>query len=145
MEKQQYLNVMTNYKRMASNLITEISCYDNWSDELCRKQTKELYAKLIKEFDKCDFLQFSVDELKQLDFKWWDEDLICFPPWVIDCLDDGVEVYSISDDISDESKSNVKIFDRNKKLDKDTRYGITAYGFNKSQLRDATIDKVLKD
>jgi hypothetical protein len=43
-DKVKYFNVVKNYKRMASNLVSEISSYDSWSDEFCRKQVKELYA-----------------------------------------------------------------------------------------------------
>lgn len=133
---EKYLNVMTNYKRMASNLISDMASFENWSDGFCRDQIKELYAKLIKYFDGCDFTQFTVDELKKLDFQWFDEDLLCMPSWVIDCLIDGTELHSISD-------GDVIIFDKSKGLDKDTRFGATAYGFNKSQLRDSTINRVL--
>jgi len=135
MDKQRYFNLMINYKRMCSNLIANISSYDNWSDEFCRQEVKELYAKLIKEFENVDFTQFTLDELKQLDFNMWDDDTILMPVWAIDCLPDGAIVTSINgDEIT---------FDKSKSLDKDVRFGCTAYGFSKSQLRDATLNKVL--
>lgn len=135
MEKQKYFNVMKNYKRMCSNLIANICAYESWSDEFSRSEIKKLYEKLINEFQGVDFTQFTLDELKGFDFQMWDETTILMPVWVLDCLKDGTKLVSINgDDI---------VFDKSKGLDKDERYGCTAYGFNLSQLRDATIDKVL--
>lgn len=135
MDKQRYFNVMKNYKRMCSNLIANISAYENWSDEFCRKETKDLYNKLIKEFDNVDFTQFTLDELKEFDFQMWDENIILMPVWAIDCLPDGTIVTNID--------GNEITFNKSKGLDKDERYGCTAYGFSISQLRDATINSIL--
>lgn len=134
-QKEKYFTIMANYKRMASNLISQISSYEAWGPGFCRDEVKSLYARLIKEFDGCDFTQFSPDELKTLDFRYFDEDVICMPLWALDCLADGTEICSISGDI--------RKFDKSKGLSKDVRFGVTAYGFNKSQLRDSTIDKIL--
>ena len=135
MDKQRYFNVMKNYKRMCSALIANISAYEKWSDEFCRKEIKDLYAKLIKEFDNVDFTQFTLDELKEFDFKMWDENTILMPVWAIDCLPDGATVTSIDgDEIT---------FNKSKGLDKDERFGCTAYGFSVSQLRDATLNNIL--
>lgn len=135
MDKQRYFNVMKNYKRMCSALIANISAYEKWSDEFCRKEIKDLYAKLIKEFDNVDFTQFTLDELKEFDFKMWDENTILMPVWAIDCLPDGATVTSIDGDEI--------IFNKSKGLDKDERFGCTAYGFSVSQLRDATLNNIL--
>ena len=135
-DKVKYFNVVKNYKRMASNLISEISSYENWSDEFCRKQVKELYAKLVEKFDGVDFTEFTAEELKQLDFQFWDENTILLPVWALDCLPDGAKLVGIDgEDIT---------FDKSKGLDKDTRFGCTAYGFTLSQLRDAAIENVLE-
>ena len=120
---------------MCSNLIANISAYEKWSDEFCRKEIKDLYNKLIKEFDNVDFTQFTLDELKEFDFKMWDENTILMPVWAIDCLPDGAIVTSIDgDEIT---------FNKSKGLDKDERFGCTAYGFSVSQLRDATLNNIL--
>lgn len=120
---------------MCSNLIANINAYEKWSDEFCRKEIKDLYAKLIKEFDNVDFTQFTLDELKGFDFKMWDENTILMPVWAIDCLQDGTVVTSIDgDEIT---------FNKSKGLDKDERFGCTAYGFSVSQLRDATLNNIL--
>ena len=36
MEKEKYLSVMKNYKRLSSNLISQIASY-NWSADLCKE------------------------------------------------------------------------------------------------------------
>lgn len=137
MEKQKYFNVMKNYKRMCSNLIANINAYESWSDEFCRKEIKELYGKLIKEFDNVDFTQFTLDELKEFDFKMWDENTILMPVWAIDCLPDGAIVTSIDgDEIT---------FNKSKGLDKDERFGCTAFGFIISQLRESKIENLLSN
>jgi hypothetical protein len=137
MEKQKYFNVIKNYKRMCSNLVANISSYEKWSDEFCRSQIKELYGKLINEFQDIDFTQFTIDELKEFDFRMWDENTILMPVWAIDCLPDGSKVTSIDGDEI--------IFDKSKGLDKDERFGATAYGFSISQLRDAAINNVIEN
>jgi hypothetical protein len=134
-QKVKYFNVVKNYKRMASNLVSEISTYDSWSDEFCRKQIKDLYSKLIDKFQDVDFTQFTSEELKQLDFQFWDENTILMPVWALDCLPDGTKVVSID--------GQEIIFDKSKGLDKDTRFGCTAYGFSLSQLRDSAIENIL--
>ena len=135
-DKVKYFNVVKNYKRMASNLISEISSYENWSDEFCRKQVKELYVKLVEKFDGVDFTEFTAEELKQLDFQFWNKNTILMPVWALDCLPDGAKLVSIDgEEIT---------FDKSKGLDKDTRFGCTAYGFTLSQLRDAAIENVLE-
>lgn len=136
MDKNIYFTVFKNYKKMASNLITNICSFDSWSDEFSRSELKSLYAKLIKEFKDVDFTQFTIDELKTLDFQLWDEDIILMPVWALDCIPNGAEIYSINGD--------KRIYDKNKPLDKDSRFGASAYGFSKSQLRDSAIEKVLQ-
>ena len=134
-DKVKYFNVVKNYKRMASNLVSEISSYDSWSDEFCRKQVKELYAKLVDKFQDVDFTEFTAEELKQLDFQFWDENTILMPVWALDCLTDGAKVVSID--------GQEITFDKSKGLDKDTRFGCTAYGLLISQLRDSAIENIL--
>lgn len=136
MDKNIYFTVFKNYKKMASNLITNICSFDSWSDEFSRSELKSLYTKLIKEFKDVDFTQFTIDELKTLDFQLWDEDIILMPVWALDCIPNGAEIYSINGD--------KRIYDKNKPLDKDSRFGASAYGFSKSQLRDSAIEKVLQ-
>ena len=136
-DKVKYFNAVKNYKRMASNLVSEISSYDKWSDEFCRKQVKKLYAKLVDKFQGVDFTEFTAEELKQLDFQFWDENTILMPVWALDCLPDGAKVVSID--------GQEITFDKSKGLDKDTRFGCTAYGFTLAQLRDSAIENILDE
>ncbi len=137
MDKKRYFNVIKNYKRLCSNLIANISSYENWSDDFCRSEVKELYAKLIKEFQGVDFTQFTIDELKQLDFQIWDDTIILMPVWVLDCLPDGTKLTTIN--------GNEIIFNKSRGIDKDERFGATAYGFSISQLRDSVINKIIEN
>jgi hypothetical protein len=97
---------------------------------------KELYVKLIKAFKDIDFTQFTIEELKTFDFQMWNDDVILMPIWALDCLKDGTELVSMS--------GGEIIFNKERGLDKDTRFGCTAYGFNKSQLRDSKLDNILQ-
>jgi hypothetical protein len=135
-EKEIYFNVMKNYKRSCSNLVANISCY-NWSDQFCREEIKSLYNKLINEFKGIDFTEFSIDELKELDFRMWDENIILMPVWALDCLVDGTLICSISGDYFE--------FDESKGLDKDERFGASAFGFNISQIRDHKLNSILDE
>ncbi len=130
-----YFAIYENYKKMCTNYISMMSQY-NWSGDFVKSEAQSVYDKLIKQFDNTDFTQFTVDELKRLDFKMWDDNLILMPIWAIDCLPDGAEVYSI-----DESKVT---FNKSIGLDKDVRFGVTAFGFTLPQLRDARISNILE-
>jgi hypothetical protein len=129
-----YLNIYKNYKTLSADMISEFASYASWSDEYCRKKSKELYNKLIKEFETLDFTSLSADELKQVGFKWFDENLLCMPMWVMDCLKDGTMIACIDGTEKPFSKETT---------DRDTRFGVTAYGFSKSQIRDSIIDKLV--
>lgn len=131
----EYLTIYKNYKKMVVNLTSQIASYNSWSDETSRGETRSLYRKLIKEFDNCDFTQFTSEQLKELDWSFWDENIILMPIWAIDCLPNGQVVYSID--------NSEIIFDKLKSLDKDVRYVSTAWGFNISQLRDSAINVIL--
>jgi len=137
MEKERYFTIMKNYKRLSSNLISNISSYKNWSDDFCRKEIKNLYDKLIKEFQGIDFTEFTIDELKQFDFQMWDDNTILMPIWALDCIPDGTILATIDgDEIT---------FNKEKGLDKDERFGCTAYGFFISHLRESAINKIIQN
>jgi hypothetical protein len=136
MDKEKYFNMFKNYKTMCSNKVSDIVSYDSWSDEFCRSELKEIYVKLIKAFKDIDFAQFTIEELKTFDFQMWNDDVILMPIWALDCLKDGTKLVSIS--------GGEIIFNKERGLDKDTISGCTAYGFNKSQLRDSKLDNILQ-
>lgn len=130
-----YLQIFKNYKRLCVDRISEFSNFSELSDDYIRQESKRVYGKLIKEFKDIDFTQFTIDELKELDFSMWDDEIILMPMWAIDCLKDGTEVTSIG--------GVKKIFSKKEGLDKDTRFGSTAWGFTTSQLRDGKLDNIL--
>lgn len=136
MEKQKYFNTIKNYKQRCSSLMANICSYDSWSDEFCRSEIRNLYNQLIEIFKDIDFTQFTLDELNEFDFKMWDDDTILMPVWAIDCLPDGAKLTSID--------GNEVIFNKSKGLDKDERFGCTAYGFSISQLRDSKLNNLIQ-
>lgn len=132
----EYITMYENYKNLCSNLVSQVTKYESWSDTFSRSEVKSLYEKIVKEFKGIDFTVFTSDELKRLGFKDWDEEVILAPIWVLDCFEEGMKVVSMNGNEVTVSKDG---------LDTDVRMGVTAYGFNKSQLRETKIQEVLED
>lgn len=137
MDKKELIKLYDNYKSLLSTTVTDIVSFNSWSDEFSRKELKRIYELLIKEFKFIDFGLFSESELEKLDFKWFDDDLMCMPTWVLDCLPPGIKVYSIN--------NKEIIIKEDDKLSKDSRYGISTYGFKRYQIRDSKINEILND
>lgn len=113
---EEYIQMYKNYKSMLSQTAGQIVAYkESWSDELCRSEIKKCYDALMAEFTDVDFCKFTESELKELDFKYWDDDLILMPIWAIDCLKEGTKVHSIND--------KEIIIREGDSLSKDTRFG----------------------
>lgn len=137
MKPKEYIQIYNSYKRQLSNIASqtiELGDYIGKEKNLFNN-IKSLYEKLITEFNNCDFTQFNTKELELMDWSMWDENIILMPIWSLDCLPDKQLLYSIS--------NKEVIYDKSKGLDKDVRFGVTAYGLNKSQLRDAAIESIL--
>jgi len=138
MTNNELINIYKNYKSLLSTTVSDIVSFkESWSDDFCRKEINRVYDLLMSEFKQMDFTRFNEIELKELDFKWFDDDLICMPTWALDCLIEGSEVWSIN-----EKKI---IIEEGDKLSKDTRFGISAYGFKRSQLRDSKLNSILDE
>ncbi len=138
MTNKEIINIYKNYKSLLSTTVSDIVSFkESWSDDFCRKEINRVYDLLMSEFKQMDFTRFNEIELKELDFKWFDDDLICMPTWALDCLIEGSEVWSIN-----EKKI---IIEEGDKLSKDTRFGISAYGFKRSQLRDSKLNSILDE
>jgi predicted RNA-binding protein with EMAP domain len=135
MNKSNYIKAYDEYKHVCVNLVSEISNY-NWSDSFSVSEIKDTYKSLIDAFSGVDFKEFTLDELKELGFKMWDDSIILMPIWALDCLKRGDVVLSISG-------KEIIIGDVTT-LSKDVRFGCTAYGFSISQLRDAKIISILE-
>jgi hypothetical protein len=138
MTNKELINIYKNYKSLLSTTVSDIVSFkESWSDDFCRKEINRVYDLLMSEFKQMDFTRFNEIEIKELDFKWFDDDLICMPTWALDCLIEGSEVWSIN-----EKKI---IIEEGDKLSKDTRFGISAYGFKRSQLRDSKLNSILDE
>jgi hypothetical protein len=136
MSNEKLLEIYKNYKSLLSATASDIVAFTQWDDEFSRKEIIRVYHLLLSEFKNTDFTLFSKEQLKELDFKWFDENLICMPTWALDCLPIGAEVWSIND--------KKIIIQEKDKLSKDTRFGVSAYGFKKSQLRESKLNSILK-
>lgn len=137
-KSEEYIQMYNNYKSMLSHTVGQILSYkESWDDEFCRSEINKCYEALVSEFKDIEFTKFTEDELKQLDFKFWDEDLLLMPVWAIDFLKEGMEVHSIN--------GQSIIINKGDKLSKDSRFGSTAYGFKKSQLRDVKLERILSE
>lgn len=98
-------------------------------------QIPKLFELINKEMSQIDFTEFDQEELKLLGFRLWDDNgLMLAPSWVFSVMKSGTELTSISGDI--------KIFGLDY-IDMDTRFGSTAWGLTKAQLRDHKIESVL--
>jgi hypothetical protein len=138
MTNKELINIYKNYKSLLSATASDIVAFKNsWDDEFCRKEINRLYTLLMDEFKETDFTRFNEVELKELDFQWFDDDLICMPTWTLDCLQEGSEIWSIN------GKKIITL--KSDSLSKDTRFGISAYGFKRSQLRDSKLNSILDE
>jgi hypothetical protein len=143
MTNKEYLNIYKKYKSLLVTTVSDIVSFEESaipggkSFECLRERLKRAYLLLISEFKDVDFYKFTEKELLELDFKWFDDNLICMPTWALDCLKEGTEIRSIND--------RKIIIKKGDKLSKDTRSGVSAYGFNKSQLRDSKLNSILDE
>lgn len=145
--KKDILGIYKNISRHAIDIIFDIY------QEIDKKEVEEsnlinyytinrvpkLFQQITNELKDIDFTQFTEDELKSLGFNKWDDEENCLmlaPRWVFLIMKPGTELTSIS--------GNVKIFGIDE-IDMDARFGITAWGFTKSQLRDRKISNFLDD
>lgn len=132
----EYIKMYENYKDLCADMISKIVKYEGWKGETGTNQATRLYDKIIEEFKGIDFTLFSLEELDKLGFREWDDEIILAPIWAVECFEKGIEIYSISGD---------KQIVGEAVLDLDVRMGVTAYGFNKSQLRDSKLEKILEE
>lgn len=117
-------SVMRNVGKILMNKIQMGLSYENWSDELSYKEVKESYANIKEQLSEIigDITELSVDELKELGFKKWEEEseLYLIPLWAFDLIPDGTVLESISDERAIKGKDEI---------DLDVRIGCIAWGF----------------
>lgn len=99
------------------------------------ERISKLFNSIDKEMSGVDFTKFTPDELKSMGFSLWDDDgLMLAPRWVFKVMRKGTILTSISGD--------AKVFGTDN-IDLETRFGVTAWGLTKSQLRDSKLDSVI--
>lgn len=105
-----------------ANTVSQTVHYDNWSDELARREVADTYNKFINEVKKhIDFNDLTVKEALTLRFGKWDEEsgLYLIPLYLLPALPVGIELTSIMGD---------KIIYDGSNIDNDTRFGCIAWG-----------------
>jgi len=108
----------------------------NKSDELLNSDNKEIsyfkselsktFHQLDEYYKDIDFKIFSINQLKELGFSLWDENLILAPKWIFQFCKDGTEFVTIN------GSKKIKGIDH---IDMDTRFGTTPNGFLISELK----------
>jgi len=139
------------YKKW-NNMTNEelISTYKNFCNKIVtisyeftqhRREVKDaedtmngLFTSLKKYFEDVDFHRFNFDELKQLGFSPWDDNLILTSPTMLSLMKRGTTLRTISGDI--------KIVGVDE-IDTDTRFGMLAYGLMISNLRDFKLNTII--
>lgn len=135
-DKDYYINVMKNFTKIVLQVSAEVNLYKNWSKDFAVEQINNAYKKLSTAMEGVDYTMYTESELKEFfKFQNWDEDLILIPIYLIQTISNGTVVYTIS--------GNKIVAGVDKELDTDNRFGMSAYGFNTSQLRDAKLNNVL--
>ena len=121
-----------------ANKAAEWNTYTNWTGDLVKKEVEEafktFYKSLMSEKNAhlVDLSKLSVQELKVMRFKRWDEDmpnLWLIPLWFVPLIRPGTELVSIS--------GNRFVYDGSKPLsemiDMDIRFGCIAWGIEKEE------------
>lgn len=96
---------------------------------------QKLMKSLVSEFKSFDFKTCTKEQLIEMGFSFWDDDLLLAPTWVILAAKEGTEFTTISGETKIKEKDNMSY---------DTRFGASAYGFTIKELRDNKIKSVLE-
>jgi len=130
---------INSYKNYIISTNAQAFEYDGWGDDFKLKQIREAYDKFCEDQD-IDFTKFTKDELFELGFSSWDENLIVMPLWAYHICKDGLTLTSIDGDTAVKGKSDI---------DTDVRFGCIAWGFTTKELlkrdRKIKLDKIEKE
>lgn len=113
------------------NIMAESAVYTKWSNEFARQYVAEFIEKQRQLYD-FDPYQMTLDELKELGFGQWDDNLYLVPLWLHPFLKSGVKLTDIgggSMAVSYDEKGQCNI-------DNDTRFGMLAYGISECEALD---------
>lgn len=106
-----------------ANMVAQTVQYDTWSDEFCRRMTKDVYNSFINELKKhIDLKHITREEAVELGFTMWSHetpDLYLIPLYLLPIIPVGTKLTSISGD---------KVIYDGTNIDKDILFGCLAYG-----------------
>lgn len=133
------VKIINNYKNYIVSKNSQVFEYQNWSEDFKLKEISDAYNKFIEDND-IDWRNFTKDELIELGFSYFDENLIVMPLWAYHICKDGIELTCISGDKAVKGKDNI---------DTDIRFGCLAYGFTTNELlkrdRKLKLNKIEKE
>jgi len=118
------VKIINRYKNRIININAMAFGYESWSDDFKLKEIRETYNKFIDEND-VDWRKFTKEELVELGFSAWDDNLLVMPLWAYHICKDGIELTCIDDEKSIKGKDEI---------DEDVRFGCIAYGFTVPEL-----------
>ena len=118
-----------------------ISSYMEYYDKLTEYHdidTEVFKIKIRDYFGKTDYYKFTWEELLNVGFAVWDDDLILIPKYQYGCIIDGTILMSID--------GTELVFEEGMTSD-DDRYGYLSYGIHRDRLRvinrEDNIDKLI--
>jgi hypothetical protein len=114
------MNEISKYLLHVVNTVAMTKEYVSWSDKFARSETTEALDYLREKYKGFDFGSLSKKELSEFGFGNWDAELMLIPLYLLPCIKEGTELYSISDE---------RIIVGKDVLDNDVRFGCVAYGF----------------
>jgi len=133
MSNQELINIFKRYCIKTSEMSFFINIKK--SKEYSNTEVVGLYDSLLNYFKDVDFRRFNEEELVQLGFSYWDEELLLASPLLLSLIKDGTVLTTINGD-----KETVGV----DKMSFDSRFGASAYGFTIPELRDYKIGKVIE-
>jgi hypothetical protein len=134
------LAMYRNIARFAIDIAFEINDHkqnDRRVDKYTLDKSVKLFESIKEEMVDIDFTQFDLSELKTFGFNEWDDDgLMLAPRWVFAVMKSGTQLTSISGETKTFGIDNI---------DMDTRFGVTAWGLTKAQLRDHKLESIINE
>jgi hypothetical protein len=138
--KEDILGMYRNISKYAIDIAFEINDHkqnDREVDKYTLDRSVKLFESIKEEMVDVDFTQFNTEELKSLGFSEWDDDsLMLAPRWVFTVMKSGTQLTSISGETKTFGIDNI---------DMDTRFGVTAWGLTKAQLRDHKLESIIDE
>jgi hypothetical protein len=134
------LAMYRNIAKFAIDIAFEINDHkqnDREVDKYTLDRSVKLFESIKEEMVDVDFTQFNTEELKTFGFNEWDDDgLMLAPRWVFAVMKSGTQLTSISGETKTFGIDNI---------DMDTRFGVTAWGLTKAQLRDHKLESIINE